>query len=135
MKLAIIIGLVIILGGVGSIIYASGEGGAYRRIDKFEPLWDANTDAKRFGIEVQITRLQSKHKPLQFQGHRLFKEGEVPSMNEREISVVYDGNDAFELNKGSQVFVEGIWDHETKTLKASKVSTQCPSHYQGEAVK
>ena len=132
MKTAIVVATILIAVGVGAILFASEIGGSYQRLDSLDTLSSEDSDGKRIAVELTITTIQSNKKPLDFYGHRMLKPGEKPLKDELEIRVLYDGNDHIPIERDSTVFVEGRWDRDSNTLKATKVSTKCPSRYEGE---
>ena len=132
MKTAIIIAALLAIGGTSAILFASELGGTYHRLESLDPLFENDADGRRVAVEVTITAIQSRSKPMEFEGHRLLKADQALGPNERTIRVVYHGDDKIPIERDSSVFVEGRWDAESGVLEATKVSTQCPSRYEGD---
>ena len=80
-------------------------------------------------MQLQIVELQKEFKPTLFEAIDIVPEGQKPSLNAPRILVRYDGDDKLNLENFSHVSVEGVWDAGKEMLVATRLSTQCPSHY------
>ncbi len=83
-------------------------------------------------LKLQVLDFSSTYKPVQFRAIEIVPEGQLPSSDAPAIEVRYEGDDIIPLEEYNHVAVEGKWDKATQVFHASKMVTQCPSHYEGQ---
>lgn len=141
MKVAILV-LVLLGLGVGGL-FALTQTGATSQNTSIAKLLSAEgselSKSQRLEMTCQIAVMHSRFDPIEFDAYDVGKsENETPAEadkrfeNNPRIRVVYRGHDQIPLENFNHVHITGRWDAEAKVFQAEKLSTQCPSHYEGD---
>lgn len=139
MKLKFVIIAALLLGGLGALVWlaTSGSSAAMASGLSVEDILAGKADGKRAKLQVQAVKIRNGFNPVEFEAVTIAPQ-EVQGDQAKlaaylkaapRITVRYDGSDKIALEDYSHASVEGTWDPEAKVFRASKMSTQCPSHY------
>ena len=133
MKLTIAV-IVLLALGVGGLLWLSLGGGATLTNFSVERVLSGEAADRQVKMQLQAITIQGNFKPVQFTAIDIPKEGAENEAykNAKRIAVRYDGDDKIDLQAYGHVAVEGKWNAMDRIFVATKMYTQCPSHYEGK---
>ncbi|MBZ4686643.1 MAG: cytochrome c-type biosis protein CcmE [Clostridia bacterium] len=123
----IIIGILIIVAAIGYLIISGTSSFSGYQVE-ISDLFDSEKDYKDDYLLVPGKLVGDS---VNFDGENVQLTFSVTD-GKYELPVIYNDIEPDNFQDGAEVFLEGFYDKENNIFKAERVTTKCPSKYEGE---